>query len=830
VKFLLKKFFPDANARAIHALVPVLERINAQESEIETLSDTGLLEKGAHMRKRAQSGVALADMIIEAFPLVREAGKRTLKQRAFDVQIMGGIVLAQGKIAEMKTGEGKTLAATFPAYVHSLFGKGVHVVTVNDYLAQRDTVWMGQIYHALGVSVACLVHDHAFSYDPDYQESIKPKSQERADDRARDTEGGFKIFHEYLRPISRREAYAADITYGTNNEFGFDYLRDNLVYAVEEKVQRPCAFAIIDEVDSILIDESRTPLIISAPDQDAGKLYREFSKLVPRLNKETDYTIDEKHKLVSLTEQGIERMSELLGRNVYEENNLILVHHLEEALKANLLFQRDRDYVVKDGGVIIVDEFTGRLMFGRRYSGGLHQALEAKEKVRIQEESRTYATITIQNYFRMYPILSGMTGTAITSAEEFHKVYGLDVIAIPTNKPMIRIGLPDKIFLTEQGKFKALVQEIKERHEKGQPVLVGTISIEKNEYLSKLLSREGIPHEVLNAKNHEQEAHIIAQAGRRGAVTVATNMAGRGVDIILGGNPASEQESTEICDMGGLHVIGTERHEARRIDNQLRGRSGRQGDHGSSQFFVSMEDDLMRIFGSDHMKPYITKLGIKEDEAIEHAFVSRALDSAQAKVEGLYFDVRKHVLEYDDVLSKQRQAFYRKRDEMLALTLDGAHSMMRTVVSQSVDRIVSFYNASGQTEADFIHSLGSLIKLPLDFTERIKGQHTDDVAGAIERVCLGMIGAREIEDTEQFVRAFRVNALRVFDTLWVDHLEMMEHLRDTANLRSYGQHDPLVEYRKEGYRMFRDLLDQIDFQLFAVIMRLAQRHHDAYQT
>jgi preprotein translocase subunit SecA len=765
---ILTKVFGDANEKYLRKLGPVVEKINGLEKDFEGFSNEQLKEKTSRLRESVGS-VGLDNVLPEAFALVREAAKRTLNQRHFDVQLIGGIILHQGKIAEMKTGEGKTLAATLSVYLNALEGKGVHVVTVNDYLAKRDTVWMGQIYYLLGLSVGCIVHDAAYLYDPNYQIEVqdsKLKNGER--DKLRDEVGGFKVIESYLRPVARKEAYQADITYGTNNEFGFDYLRDNMVYDLSQQVQRGHSYAIIDEVDSILIDEARTPLIISAPDTESSNWYREFARIIPKLNPQTDYEIDEKMKAVTLTEEGINKVEKMLGMgNIYEEKGIKYVHHLEQALRAEVLFKRDRDYVVKDGEVIIVDEFTGRLMPGRRWSGGLHQAIEAKEGVLVQPESLTLASITFQNYFRMYQKLAGMTGTAATSAEEFDKVYGLDVIIVPTNKPMQRLDLPDRIYKSREGKFQAVVQEIKERHKKGQPVLVGTTSIEKNEYLGRLLEREGVPHEILNAKHHEREGEIIAQAGKWGAVTIATNMAGRGVDIILGGNPPSPEEARKVCEVGGLHVIGTERHEARRIDNQLRGRAGRQGDPGSSQFFVSLEDDLMRIFGGERIQSLMGALKIPEDQPIEAKMISGAIESAQSKIEGMNFDLRKHVLEYDDVMNKHREVIYRKRKEFL---------------------------------------------------------ETKDWKSKIEGWLENREGKRALEEKvkelgENFNQTAKIISLRILDMLWMNHLEEMEALRDSVRLRAYGQRDPLVEYKIEGHKMFRRLLETIEINIAQTILR-----------
>jgi preprotein translocase subunit SecA len=777
---ILTKIFGDANEKYLKRLQPVIEKINSFEPELEKLSDDELKEKTIYLKERLKNGQTLDDILPEAFALVREASKRTLNQRHFDVQLIGGIVLHQGKIAEMKTGEGKTLAATSPLYLNALEGRGCHLVTVNDYLAKRDTVWMGQIYYALGLSVGCIVHDAAYLYDPEYQKETrnfklkaqnhnsKLQTEDNSRDKERDVLGGFKVVESYLRPCSRKEAYQADITYGTNHEFGFDYLRDNMVYDLSQQVQRGFNYAIVDEIDSILIDEARTPLIISTPDMESSKWYQDFARIIPKLDAKEDYEIDEKLRVVTLTEKGINKIEKILGiENIYEEKGIKYLHHLEQALRAQVLFKRDRDYIVKDGQVIIVDEFTGRLMPGRRWSGGLHQAIEAKEGVMVQPESLTLSSITFQNYFRMYKKLAGMTGTALTSAEEFDKVYKLDVIAIPTNKPIIRQDLPDRVYKTSEGKFKAIVKEIKERHKKGQPVLVGTTSIEKNEYLSKLLEREGIPHQVLNAKHHEKEGAIIAQAGRLGAVTIATNMAGRGVDIILGGNPPLSQESEKVRELGGLHIIGTERHEARRIDNQLRGRAGRQGDPGSSQFFISLEDDLMRIFGGERIKSLMSMLKIPEDEPIEANLVSKAIEEAQSKIEGFNFDLRKHLLDYDDVLNKHREVIYKKR--MHFLEVEDWRSVIKDWLKNNEER--KFFE---QKDKEF-------------------GANFNQIAKFI--------------------------ALRTLDMLWVNHIEEMEILKDSVRLRAYGQQDPLIEYKNEGHKMFQSLLRTIENNIVQMIFR-----------
>jgi len=760
---MLEKLFGDPNKRYLKKIQPLVDKINQLEPEFERFSIEELKKKTIEFKDRLGKNEALDDILPGAFAAVRESAKRTLHQRHFDVQLIGGIVLHQGKIAEMKTGEGKTLAATLPLYLNALNGQGVHLVTVNDYLARRDVVWMGQIYDLLGLSVGCINHEISYLYDPNY------KSEEK--DEARDELGGFKVVQEYLRPVSRKEAYAADILYGTNNEFGFDYLRDNMAYNKEEMAQRDYHYAIIDEVDSILIDEARTPLIISAPDVESAELYKKFAKIAPRLGKDIDFKIDEKMRAVTLTNQGMDKIEKILGiSNIYEEKGIQIVHHLEQALRAEVLFKKDKDYVVRNGEVIIVDDFTGRLMPGRRYSGGLHQALEAKENVNVQKESKTLATITFQNLFRMYRKLAGMTGTALTNAEEFDKVYKLDIVSIPTNKPMIRKDLSDLVYKTESGKFKAVIEKIKECHQKGQPVLVGTVSIEKNEHLGMLLKREGISCNILNAKNHEKEGEIIAQAGKLSAVTVATNMAGRGVDIILGGNPQGPEEAQKVCESGGLFVIGTERHEARRIDNQLRGRSGRQGDQGMSQFFVSLEDELMQRFGSDRIKNLMDTFKIPEDQPIQNKLVSNAIEKAQAMIEGYNLDIRHHVLEYDEVMNKQRTAVYNMRKDILF------------AADEEIDRKVN----------------------ELMSNEEIV-QHKEKTKNIAEN---------EKANLEKFVM------LRSIDMIWMEHLETMECLRESVRLRAYGQRDPLVEYKNEGRRLFGHMMNEINNAIVDMLLKV----------
>ncbi|MEK7203693.1 MAG: preprotein translocase subunit SecA, partial [Patescibacteria group bacterium] len=703
---------------------------------------------------------------------------------------------------------------------NALSGQGVHIVTVNDFLSRRDTVWMGQIYNALGLTVGCINHDSSFLYDPGHTEK----------DEKRDSEGAFRVFHEFLRPVTRREAYEADITYGTNNEFGFDYLRDNMVYDLGQMVQAkgPASakasagrhnFAIVDEVDSILIDEARTPLIISAPDTESGELYKTFAKVVPNLRENEDYNIDEKLKAVTITDAGIDKVEKMLGlQNIYDHAGMRYVHHLEEALKAHVLFKRDRDYVIKDGEVIIVDEFTGRLMPGRRWSEGLHQAIEAKEGVKIERESRTLATITFQNYFRMYKKLAGMTGTAATSSEEFHKVYNLPVIVVPTNKPMIRTDLPDRIYKTTTAKWKAVVKEIKERHFKGQPVLVGTVSIEKNELLSAMLKREKIPHNILNAKNHESEGQIIAQAGKLGQVTVATNMAGRGVDIILGGNPPEAGNAEKVKELGGLQVIGTERHEARRIDNQLRGRSGRQGDSGLSQFFVSLDDEVIRIFGGERIKSLMERLGFPEDEAIEHGLISKSIEQAQSKIEGHHFDARKYVLEFDNVMNKHRETIYNLRKELLEGS--GYKLKIEEYIKEFVNELISFHASGAEWN---LKEIEETIKTVTDKDFKIKEELTssDDLRIMINEFIRSIYDEKEKQVGEEVMRNLeKFVLLRVIDEFWIDHLEAMDYLRNSVNLRAYGQRDPLVEYRIEGQKMFEQLLQSIKRQVVNMIFKV----------
>ena len=801
----------DSNEKQIKKLLPVVERINGLEAEYEKLTPEALKEKTAEFKSRLAAGETLDDLLPEAFTAVRESAKRTIKQRPFDVQLMGGIVLHQGKIAEMKTGEGKTLVATLPLYLNSLTGKGCHLVTVNDYLSKRDPHWMGPIFHALGVSVSSIQGAQttgssgvSFVFDP---------TAEAEDKR-----------WPFMRPISRKEAYAADITYGTNNEFGFDYLRDNMVVQLDQPVQRELNYAIVDEVDNILIDEARTPLIISGPAaEDAQQRYQIFARLVPNLKKEEDFTVDEKHQSVVLTDAGMTRMEGWLqgqgvlnSPNLYDPANAMLSRYMDNALKAQFLYVRDREYVVKDGQIIIVDEFTGRMMHGRRYSAGLHQAIEAKERVRVKEESRTYATITFQNYFRMYGKLAGMTGTAATEAEEFYKIYKREVMVIPTNRPNIRDDARDQVYKDEDSKFRAVVREVEEFHKQGRPVLIGTVSIEKSEKLSDMMTKRGIPHQVLNAKQHEKEAGIIAQAGRKGAVTVATNMAGRGVDIILGGNPEGrdpqdwQREHDEVVKHGGLHVVGTERHEARRIDNQLRGRTGRQGDPGSTRFYVSLEDDVMRRFGGDRIKSVMEWAGVGgEDVPIENKLVNSSIESAQVRVEGYHFDVRKHLVEYDDVINTQREIVYKQRREVLSST--DLKSTILEMVREELANIITADTSEGAPEdapAKLLAEVGAIMPLPQGITTEVVstlkpeeleerlGQHAGVLYGELEKV----VGADNIRLLERLV------LLRILDNHWVEHLTTMDDLRQGVGLQAVAQLNPLAIYKKEGFAFFEGMM------------------------
>ncbi len=767
---IFDRLFGGFNKKQIDRFQTRVDAINSLESEIKKLSDSELKEKTAEFKNRISSGANLDELLPEAFAVTREASRRNLGMRHFDVQLIGGMVLHEGKIAEMKTGEGKTLVATLPMYLNALEGKGAHLVTVNDYLAKRDAEWMAKIYHALGLSVSIIQNQGvSYIYDPSY----KPEPP-GGDDGIEDDKNPALVQMENLRPCTRKEAYACDITYGTNNEFGFDYLRDNMARSPEQLAQRELNFAIVDEVDSILIDEARTPLIISAPAQNSASLYSEFAGVAKRLKPDEDFTVDEKDRAVSITDAGIEKVERAMGiKSFYDISNITHVHHLEEALKAQFLFQRDKDYVVKNGEVVIVDEFTGRMMPGRRYSEGLHQAIEAKEGVEVQKESETLATISFQNLFRLYAKLSGMTGTAETEAEEFYKIYKLDVVVIPTNKDMVRKDKSDLIYKTTDAKYEAIAQKIFELNKIGQPVLIGTVSIEKSEKLSKLLRQRGIKHEILNAKNHEREAAIIAQAGRAGAVTVATNMAGRGVDIVLGGNPQNNQNREKVISSGGLFVLGTERHESRRIDNQLRGRSGRQGDPGESRFYISLDDDLMRIFGGDRLKNMMERLGLPDDQPIENKMVSRAIESAQRRVEGHNFDIRKHLVEYDDVMNKHREVIYRRRRKVLMLDAK---------------------------KEDWLH-------------DKVLEMLADDEKKEYEKK-INQYGPDIIKQAERAV------FLAVIDKLWIEHLNTVDSLRTSIGLRGYGQVDPLVVYKQEAYKLFEVLLRDIDDEVLNILLKL----------
>ncbi len=844
----LKKIFGDPNAKAVRALAPILATIGEKEAVYRPRTDAELRAATQEFRDRLAKGETLANILPDAFAVAREAARRTLGQRYYDVQVLGGLVLHNGQIAEMRTGEGKTLTATSAVYANALEGKGVHVVTVNDYLARRDAVWMGQVYHALGMTVGIIQHETAFVYDPHYRvgsaDEASSVHEENVEDEKRDTTGAFKVEMSFLRPVTRQDAYRADITYGTNNEFGFDYLRDNMVGERNQMVQRDLHYAIVDEVDSILIDEARTPLIISAPAEESTDFYYRFAELMRRLDGATDYTVDEKMRAAFFTAEGQEKVSRLLNADPWAVSDVRSIHHLEQALRAETLYKKDKEYVTRDGEVVIVDEFTGRMMQGRRYSEGLHQAIEAKESLKIQRESRTLATITFQNYFRLYKKLAGMTGTAETEAEEFSRIYKLEVVSVPTNKANQRKDATDLVYKSELGKYNAVVADIKARHEKGQPVLVGTISIEKNEVLSALLSKEGVPHQLLNAKNHEREAEIIAQAGRKGAVTVATNMAGRGVDIILGGNPPDAVIAEEVRLVGGLHVIGTERHESRRIDNQLRGRAARQGDPGSSQFFLSLEDDLMRIFAADRVKRMMETLKMPEDMPIESGLIGKLIESAQKKVEGHNFDIRKHLLEYDDVLNKHREAIYRRRRELLDVAAgDASEKSLRQsileMVEEEIEHIVKLHTSEerGATwdVAEIYKVADTIFPVPPEAHGAVipveRHGETDKLGDAGERTRiieqLTALASSAYDALEQRIANPEIMhaierglQLRAIDMLWMDHLDAMEHLRTGIGLRGYGQRDPLVEYKREAYGMYQELLMMIAKQVVYSIYKV----------
>jgi preprotein translocase subunit SecA len=800
---LLSKLRGSATERTAKKLQPFVAQINALEEKITPLSQEEMREytqelcEQAREGERAKKNPKLDTLLPEAFALVREATWRTLDKRQFDVQLMGGIVLHQGNIAEMKTGEGKTFVAPLAAYLNALEGRGVHVITVNDYLARRDAGWMGQVFHYLGLTVGCLQHDAAFLFDPEWEGDVP-----------------------MLRPAPRQDAYAADITYGTNNEFGFDYLRDNMARDTGDKVQRELRFAIVDEVDNILIDEARTPLIISGQAEQNTEVYYQYAQLASQLQEERDYTINLKHRNVNLTEDGIGRVERLLrvpeGESMYDPRFFEATHYLDNALKAKSLYLLDREYAIVDGQVIIVDEFTGRYMYGRRYSEGLHQAIEAKERLRVERESQTLATITIQNYFRMYDKIAGMTGTAATEAEEFGKIYNMDVVQIPTNRDMIRADYADRIYKTEEAKYRAVAEEIEELNASGRPVLVGTTSIEKSERLSTLLSRRGVKHQVLNARHHEREAAIVAEAGQPGAVTIATNMAGRGTDIILGDGVAGE---------GGLHIIGTERHESRRIDNQLRGRAGRQGDPGSSRFYVSLEDELMVRFGLDRVKGVMERLGVDEDTPIENGLVTRQIEGAQAKAEGYNFDIRKHVVQYDDVMNRQREVIYALRNKILAG--EGTRERALDMLQSEVRRLAAEYTADEDPEEwnleGLLRAVGALIDLPEDVAaESLAGQDAETIQEFLAQLVEEAYAAREEHVGSEDMRLIeRMVMLNTIDTQWVEYLTSMEELRQGIGLRAYGQRDPLVEYKSEAYSLFQGLMESIEHEVASAIYRVS---------
>ena len=811
----------DFNEKELKKLRPLVEKINSLEPGIKKLKDKDFPKKTESFKERIAKGETLDDLLPEAFALAREAIFRVVGERAFDVQLMAAATLHQGRIAEQKTGEGKTLSAAITAYLNGLSGNGVHVVTVNDYLARRDTGWYGQALTFAGLKLGCIIHEQAFLLDLDYKE--KGEDDERL---------------RHLRPVERKEAYLADVTYGTNNEFGFDYLRDNMARRFEDQVQRKPHFAIVDEVDSILIDEARTPLIISAPDTEPTQKYYEFANLIRGLSSDTDYVIDEKLKTANLTDHGLRKVEKILNIDNLYEKDFDTIHHIENALKARTLYLQDRDYVVKENQVIIVDEFTGRLMFGRRWSDGLHQAVEAKEGVPIQQESITMATISFQNYFRMYQKLAGMTGTAATEEEEFRRIYGLETIIIPTNLPMIRLDYADIVYKTPRAKYAAVVRGIEECYQKGQPVLIGTTSIEKNEIVDKFLKKKGIPHNVLNAKAHEKEAKILAEAGHKKAVTVATNMAGRGVDIVLGGSKEGrekkswEKEHEEVVRLGGLHVVGTERHESRRIDNQLRGRSGRQGDPGSSRFFISLDDDVMRLFGGEQIANLMGMLRIPEDQPIEHGLVSKAIQQAQVKVEGFNFDMRKRVVEYDDVMNKQREIIYGKREKILRA--DGEKNLelkeqIQEKMNQYVANLVNNYSPEGleRIEAEPIMN-GFCEVLPLDSgsQSRLKEQMEkvktpQEINDFLRKILMEAYESREKQVGLELMREIEKFVwLQSIDRLWIDHLDAMDNLREGVGLRGYGQQDPLVEYKKEAYTSFEKLMGMIEEEVIKRLFRI----------
>lgn len=791
MKKVLKKVLGDPQARTIKRLRKRVKEINKLAEKYQSMSDSQLTATTTELKARLQKGESLDKILPDAFALVRETADRKLGQRHYDVQLIGGMALHEGRVAEMKTGEGKTQAATLPLYLNALEGKGAHLVTVNDYLARRDAGWMGGIYHHLGLTVGVIMPDESYIYDPEYLDDS------HFDERMR-----------HLRPCTRQEAYSADITYGTNNEFGFDYLRDNMVREVDQLRQRGLHFAIVDEVDSILIDEARTPLIISAPSVTSGAAYQQFSKIVRQLKKDEHYTLDEKHRTVFLTEAGVDLVEKVLGvSNLYGTDNIRSLYHLEQALKAQALFIRDKNYVVtKEGEVVIVDDFTGRLLKGRRYNEGLHQAIEAKEGVEIQEESMTLATISFQNLFRLYKKLAGMTGTAMTEAEEFHQIYKLDVVEIPPNRKVIRDDRPDRIYKTEAGKIKALVREVKQLQQNGQPVLIGTVSVEKNELISQALNQVGVKHEVLNAKNNEREAMIVAKAGEQGAVTLATNIAGRGTDIVLGEG---------VKELGGLFVLGSERHEARRIDNQLRGRCGRQGDPGASQFYVSCEDELMRVFGGDRIKSMMDRLKVADDEPIENRVISRSLEGAQKKVEGFNFDIRKNVVKYDDVMNRQRKAIYTMRREILN------QGNISPRIKSMIEQEAQFWAEHPEsTSEDYERMLSEVFPFDDSTLDKLFDTEADKFKHQLTKFAKELYAEREKSFGNEVMRKVESDIyLQVLDQLWMQHLESMDHLRQGIHWISVGQRDPLVEYRKQGQRIFDTMQLDLRHQIIANIYR-----------
>jgi preprotein translocase subunit SecA len=796
---VLKAVFGDPNAREVKRHFQAVAQINQLEPLITQLTDEELRAKTAELRERLAQEEALDDLLVEAFAVAREAARRAIGLRPFDVQLVGGIVLHQGKIAEMKTGEGKTLVAVLPLYLNALEGKGAHLITVNDYLARRDAGWNGPIYHALGLSVAVIGHEMSLLYDPAHLDETHPDPR-----------------LQHLRPISRPEAYRADITYGTNSEFGFDYLRDNMAVDLAMCSQRTLNFAIVDEVDSILIDEARTPLIISGQASESTEKYYQYAKLIPRLSAD-DYTVDEKTKSASLTEPGIEKIERWTGiKNVYELEHVTEAHQINQALKAFTLYKVDRDYIIKDGEVIIVDEFTGRQQPGRRWADGLHQAVEAKEGVKVQQETQTLATITYQNYFRLYKKLAGMTGTALTESEEFHKIYGLEVVEIPTHKPMVRSDHSDVIYKTEEAKFRAVVEEIVEMSQAGRPVLVGTVSVEKSERLGRLLEKRGVPHEVLNAKQHEREALIVANAGQPGAVTIATNMAGRGTDIVLGEG---------VVGAGGLHIVGTERHESRRIDNQLRGRAGRQGDPGSSRFFIGLDDDLMRIFGGERIRGMMDRLGVQDDDPIESRLVSRQIEGAQSKVEGHNFDARRYIVEYDDVMNKQREIIYGERRTVLegAELRDKIHTWVRQVIDEAVAEHCESRHPDSWDLEGLVEQMRTVFPLPPfgEIPAEEFGDTKEAVAQRLADYAEAAYQAKETEFTPDVMRKIeQFVVLKTIDAKWISYLTMMENFKESIGLRAFGQKDPLIEYKNEAFQAFQELLKDIQFEISSTIFRV----------